>query len=127
MSSFTNYLEDRLLNHIFRNTASTAPTTVYLGLFTVTPSDTGGGTEVTGGGYARQAVTFGAPSGGIISNTGAVAFTASGAAFGAVVAVAYFDASTAGNMLAWDGITSATVNDGDTLNFPIGQLTIQLT
>ena len=127
MSSFTNYLEDRLLNHIFRNTASTAPTAVYMALFTVTPSDTGGGTEVTGGGYARQAITFGAPSGGIIANTGAVAFTASGASFGAVVAIAIFDASSAGNMLAWDGITSATVADGDTLNFPIGNVTIQLT
>lgn len=127
MSSFTNYLEDRVLNHIFRNTASTAPTTVYMALFTVTPSDTGGGTEVTGGGYARQAVTFGAPSGGIIANTGAVAFTASGASFGTVVAIAIFDASTAGNMLAWDGITSATIAVGDTLNFPIGNITVQLT
>ncbi len=127
MSSFTDYLEDRLLNHIFRNTASTAPATVYLALFTVTPSDTGGGTEVTGGGYARQAITFGASSGGAIANTGAVAFTASGANYGTVVAVAIMDALTVGNMLAWDGITSAVVNDGDTINFPIGDIDVTLT
>jgi hypothetical protein len=127
MSSFTDYLEDRTLNHFFRNTASTAPTTVYLALYTVTPSDTGGGTEVTGGGYARQAITFGAPSGGQIANTGAVSFTASGANFGTVVAVSIMDASTAGNMFAWDGITSAVVNDGDTISFAIGAVTVALT
>ncbi len=127
MSSFTDYLEDRVLNHIFRNTASTAPATVYLALFTVTPSDTGGGTEVSTGGYARQAITFGASSGGAIANTSAVAFTAAGANYGTVVAVAVMDALTVGNMLAWDGITSAIVNDGDTINFPIGDIDITLT
>lgn len=127
MSSFTDYLEDRVLNHIFRNTASTAPATVYLALYTVTPSDTGGGTEVTGGGYARQAITFGASSGGAISNTSAVSFTASGANYGTVVSVAVMDALTVGNMLAWDGITSAIINDGDTLNFAIGDIDITLT
>lgn len=127
MASFSDYLEDAALNHIFRNVALTSPTTVYMALFTVAPTDAGGGTEVTGGGYARQAVTFGAPSGGAIANTGAVSFTATGAAFGAVIAVGFFDASTAGNMLAWNTITSATINDGDTLNFPIGDIDITLT
>jgi len=127
MSSFTDYLEDAFLNHAFRNTALTSPTNVYLALFTVSPSDAGGGTEVSGSGYSRQAITFGAPSGGAISNTAQVSFTASGGNFGTVVAVAIMDASTAGNMLAWDGITSATINDGDTLNFPVGDIDITLT
>lgn len=127
MSSFADYLENAVLNHVFRNTSLTSPTTVYLALFTVAPTDAGGGTEVTGGGYARQAITFGAPSGGAIANTGAVAFTASGANFGTIVAVGIFDASSAGNMLAWDDITSAVINDGDTINFPVGDIDITLT
>jgi len=126
MSSFTDYLENAALNHVFRNTALTSPAAVYLALFTVAPTDAGGGTEVTGSGYARQAITFGAPSGGAIANTGAVSFTASGGNFGSVVAVGIFDAATAGNMLAWDAITAATVNDTDTLEFAIGDIDITL-
>jgi predicted metal-binding membrane protein len=127
MSSFSDYLENALLNHVFRNTALTAPTTVYLALYTAAPTDAGGGTQVSGGGYARQAITFGAPSGGAIANTSAVSFTATGAAYGTVVAVGIFDASTAGNLLAWDDITSAVINDGDTINFPIGDIDVTLT
>lgn len=127
MSSFSDYLENAVLNHVFRNTSLTSPTTVYLSLYTVTPSDAGGGTEVTGGGYARQAITFGAPSAGAIANTVAVAFTATGANFGTVVAVGIHDALTTGNLLAWDGITSAVINDGDTINFPIGDIDVTLT
>lgn len=127
MSSFTDYLENAVLNHVFRNIALTSPTTVYAAIFTVTPSDAGGGTEVTGGGYARQTVTFGAPSGGAISNTNVVNFTASGAGYGTVVAGAIFDALTGGNMLAWGPITSATINDTDTLRFAAGDIDVTLT
>lgn len=127
MSSFSDYLENALLNHVFRNTALTAPTTVYLALYTTAPTDAGGGTQVSGGGYARQAITFGAPSAGAIANTVAVAFTAAGANFGTIVAVGIFDALTAGNLLAWDDITSAVINDGDTINFPIGDIDVTLT
>jgi hypothetical protein len=127
MSSFSDYLENAVLNHVFRNTALTAPTTVYLALYTALPTDAGGGTQVSGGGYARQAITFGAPSGGVINNTSAVSFTASGAAYGTVVGVGIFDALSAGNLLAWDDITSAVVNDGDTINFPISNITLTLT
>ena len=127
MSSFSDYTENRVLDHLFRAVASSAPAAVYLALFTVAPTDTGGGTQVSTGGYARQAITFGAASGGAIANTVAVSFTASGAAYGAVVAIGIFDALTVGNMLAWAPITSATVNDGDTLQFPIGDIDVTLT
>lgn len=127
MSSFTDYLENALLSHVFRNTPLASPSAVYLALYTASPSDAAGGTEVSGSGYSRQAVTFGAPSGGVIANSAGVSFTASGGAFGTVVAVAILDASTAGNMLSWAPITSATVGDGDTINFATGQLTISLT
>ena len=127
MSSFSDYTENRVLDHLFRAVASTAPAAVYLALFTVAPTDAGGGTQVSTGGYARQAITFGAASGGAIANTVAVSFTAAGAAYGAVIAVGIFDALTVGNMLAWAPITSATVNDGDTLQFPIGDIDVTLT
>lgn len=127
MSSFSDYTENAVLNHLFRQTALTAPTTSRIALFTVAPTETGGGTEVSGAGYARQTVTWAAPSGGAISNSAAVSFTASGGSYGSVVAVGFFDAATAGNMLAYAPITSAAVGDGDTLNFAIGQLTVSLT
>lgn len=126
MSSFTDFLENELLDHVFRNAAYTSPINVYLALFTANPTDAGGGTEVSGAGYTRQAITFGAASGGAISNTVAVSFTASGGNYGSVTGVGIFDASTAGNMLAWDAITSATVNDTDTLTFAIGDIDITL-
>lgn len=126
MSSFTDYTENALLNHLLRNVALTSPAAVYLALFTVAPTDAGGGTEVAGSGYARQAITFGAPSGGAVANTAAVSFTAAGGNFGTVLAVGIFDALTAGNMLAWDGIASAVINDGDTINFPIGDIDVTL-
>lgn len=126
MSSFTNYLENAVLNHVFLNTPLTSPSGVYLGLFTVAPTDAGGGTEVAGNGYAREAVTYGAPSGGTIANTTTASFTASGGAFGDIVAIGVFDAATGGNMLYWDTITPATVNDTDTLNFEAGDLQLSL-
>jgi hypothetical protein len=127
MSSFSDYLEDAVLNYVFRNTGTPTSTNVYLALYTVTPSDTGGGTEVTGSGYARQLVVFDASSGGAVTNTVAETFTASGGSYGTVVATGIFDALTGGNLLAWDGITSTTITDGDTLTFPIGDIDISLT
>ncbi len=126
MSSFSDYLENALLDHVFRNTAYSSPATVYLALYTANPTDAGGGTEVTGAGYARQAITFGAASGGAMSNTAQVSFTASGGDYGTVTGIGIFDASTAGNLLAWDAITSANVTDGDSINFPIGDIDITL-
>lgn len=126
MSSLTDYAENAVLNLLFRNTPLAAVSTLRMGLFTVAPTDAGGGTEVSGAGYARQPVTFSAPSGGAISNTAAVTYTATGGNFGTVVAVGFFDAASGGNMIAWDAITSAVVNDGDSLDFAIGNIDISL-
>lgn len=126
MSDFTDFLEDELLDHAFRNASYTPPAAVYLGLFTAAPSDAGGGTEVSTGGYARQAITFGASSGGVVASTSDVAFTATGANFGTVGWSGVFDASTSGNLMAWKEIASVAVNDGDTITFPSGEYTISL-
>lgn len=126
--SFSDYLEDKLLDHAFRNTSYTPATTVYVALFTVAPTDAGGGTEVSGGSYARVAVTFGASSGGAISNSAIVDFGTATANWGTIVAMGTFDASTAGNMLSWaDLATSKAVNNGDAAQFPVGDLDITLT
>lgn len=127
MSSFSDFLEDELLDHAFAVASWTSPASVHLALFTVAPDDTGGGTEVTGSGYARQDTAFDVASGGATANSALESFTASGGNFGDVVAIGIFDAATVGNMLAWDGITSATVNDGDTIEFAIGAIDITLT
>lgn len=126
MSSFSDYLENELLDHVFRNSALTSPTAVYAALYTVAPTDAGGGTEVSGNGYARQSITFGAASGGAIANTADVDFTASGGNFGAIIAVGIFDASSGGNLLAWDAVSSTTINDGDTFRIATGDLDITL-
>jgi len=124
--SKSNYLEDAVINHFLRNSSVSSPTTVYAALFTSVPSDTGGGTEVTGGSYARVAVTFGAPSpAGTTSNSVEVTYPEATAGWGTVVAFGVFDALTTGNLLYWGDITpSKTVDSGDTARFAVGDLTI---
>lgn len=127
--SFTDYLEDALLKHVFTNTAYTSPSAVYLGLFTVAPTDTGGGTELSGSGYARQAITFSVsgtdPT--LATNSSAIEFPTATGSWGTLVAVAAFDALTTGNMLAWaDLASSRTVGSGDIFRIPANDLDITL-
>ena len=67
MAGFSDYLEDKVLDHVFGGVAYTQPTK-HVALYTVAPTDTGGGTEVTGGAYARQSVAF-TVSGNTASNS----------------------------------------------------------
>lgn len=129
MAALSDYAEKLLLDWSMTTGSATRPTSWYVALYTVAPSDSGGGTEVSTGGYSRQSVTFDAATSGAgtTSNTGAVSFTASGAAYGTVVAIGIFDASTSGNLL-WHGTMTAskTVDDGDTLEFSIGNIDLTL-
>jgi len=129
MSGFTDYLEDALLKHVFTNTSYTSPTTVYAALFTVAPSDTGGGTEVSGGAYARQSMAFSVSgTGTLATNSAAVEYPTATADYGTVVAVGIFDASTSGNLLAYANLTtSKTVSSGDVFRFNAGDVDITLT
>lgn len=126
MAGKTDYLENRILDHFFNAIASTAPATTYLALFTAAPTDAGGGTEVTGNAYARQAISFGAASGGALANDAAVNFpAATPAGWGTIVATAIFDALTGGNMLYWGLLTpNQTIGINGVLSFPIGQITV---
>lgn len=131
MSSFSDYTENLLLNWLLTTNSATRPTAWYVGLFTAAPSDTGGGTEVTGNGYARVATGTISISGTSTTATNAAAIefaAASGGNWGTITYAAIFDASTSGNMLAWAALTtSRTINDGDVFRIPAGSLTVTLT
>ena len=124
MAGFTDYLEDKVLDHVFGGSAYTAPTTLYVGLFTAAPSDTGGGTEVSGGAYARQTAAF-TVTNDTASNTSAIEYPTATADYGTVVAVGIFDASSSGNLLAYGNLTtSKTVSTGDVFRFNAGAIDI---
>ena len=126
--SFSDYLEDKLLKHAFTNTTYTPAATMYVGLYTAAPTDAGGGTEVSGGSYARVSVSFSVSgTGTLCTNSAAVEFTAATASWGTIVAVGVFDASTAGNLLAWAELaTNKTIDTGDIFRIPAGDLDITL-
>jgi len=131
MSSFSDYTENLLLNWLLTTNSATRPTAWYVGLFTAAPSDTGGGTEVTGNGYARVATGTISISGTSTTATNAAAIefaAASGGNWGTITHAAIFDASTGGNMLAWAALTtSRTINSGDVFRIPASSLTVTLT
>lgn len=129
MSALSDFSEKLLLDWLMTTGTATRPTAWFVALYTAAPSDTGGGTEVTGSGYARQAVTFAAAAspGGTTNNTGSVSFTAAGGNFGTVTHIGIFTAASGGSLL-WHGALAAsrTVNDGDTLSFAAGSINLTL-
>lgn len=125
--SFTDYLENKLLDHVFKNTAYTQPATVYVALFTTATSDAGAGTEVSGGSYARQAAAFDAAASGATANTSAIDFPTATASWGTVTHFAVYDAASAGNMLAHAALTtSKAIDTGDVARWNAGELDITL-
>lgn len=143
MAAMSNYLENKIIDDLFRGQAFSAPATLYVGLFTVAPSDTGGGTEVTGGSYARASIaaslanfagTQGAGTtvassgtGGTTSNNTAITFATPSATWGTVVAFGIFDAASGGNLLFYGTLTiNKTINQNDTVTFPAASLSIQI-
>jgi hypothetical protein len=133
MSSFGDFLEDELLDHVFGNAAYAAPATLYLALSTTDPTDDGSGiTEPGGGSYARlgvanNATNFPAASGGSKSNGTDFTFVTATASWGVIAYMAIFDAGAGGNMLAHASLTSSkTIDNGDTVIFETGNLTITL-
>lgn len=123
--NLTNYLENKLIDHFLGTTSYTMPTDVYVALFTVSPGEAGGGTEVTGGSYARKVATFTAAASGATSNDANVDFTGMPAA--TTVAIGIFDAITSGNMLLYGTLTTNKTTDaGDTLRIATGDLDISI-
>jgi len=127
MSEMSNYLENALINVTLRATSYTAPTTVYVALYTTDPTDADTGTEVTGGSYARTAVTFAAPSNGVSTNSADVTFPTCTAGWGVVTHIGLRDASTAGNLLYHTPLdTSKTIDTGDIFKISTGNLSVTL-
>lgn len=124
----TYYLDDNFINVALRNTAFVSPAVIYVALFTVAPGVGGGGTEVVGGGYGRQTVTFDAPVNGQSANTAEVLFPIATAAWGTVTSFALMDASSGGNMLYFGNLsTPRSVLISDQIRFPTGALVVQET
>ena len=127
MAEFSNYLENALINAVLRNTSYTSPATVYVSLYTTDPTDADTGTEVSGGSYARQAVTFGAPSNGVSTNSADVTFPTATASWGTVSHIGIHDASTSGNLLFHTPLdTAKTIDSGDIFKIETGNLSVTL-
>ena len=127
MAEFSNYLENALINAVLRNTSYTSPATVYVSLYTTDPTDAGSGTEVSGGSYARTAVTFGAPSNGVSTNSADVTFPTCTVSWGTVSHIGIHDASTSGNLLFHTPLdTSKTIDSGDIFKIETGNLSVTL-
>jgi hypothetical protein len=142
--AMTDYLENKIIDWLFRGQAFTPPATIYVSLHTAACSDSSTGTEVSGGSYARVAVTSALANwagtqaaasttastgtGGTTSNNAAVTFPAPTANWGSITHFGLFDASTSGNQLACAALTvSKTVNNGDAApSFAAAALTFQV-
>lgn len=133
MSAMSDYLEGQLRAHLFRTASFTKPTTLAVALFTAAPSDAGGGTEVTGGSYARVSVnpldanwTAASSTDGVTTNASAITFAAPTANWGTVTHFAIYDATSAGNLLVWGALTaSRVISNGDAApSFAAGALAI---
>lgn len=144
MAAMTDYLENKVIDWLLRGQTFTPPATLYVALYTTTPTDSSAGTEVTGGSYARVAVTSSmanwagtqsaasttasSGTGGTTSNNAAVTFSPGPTAdWGAITGFGICDASTAGNLLIYAALTTPkTVNSGDAApSFAAGALTFQ--
>lgn len=137
-------MENKLIDFVLRAQTFTPPATTYVALFTANEADSGGGTEVSGGSYARVAVTSGLTqwagtqsagstvastgTGGTTSNNAAIIFPAPTGNWGVVTGMGVFDASTSGNLLFYSALTIAkTINSGDGApSFAISTLTFQI-
>ena len=127
MAELSNYLENALINVTLRATSYTAPTTVYLALYTTDPTDADTGTECSGTSYARQAVTFGAPSNGVSTNSAAVEFPQAGSSWGTITHIGIRDALTTGNLLYHTPLdASKTIATGDVFRIATSSLSVTL-
>jgi hypothetical protein len=131
MSAASDYLEGELRKHLFRTGSFTKPTVLAIALYTAAPGETGGGTEVSGGSYARVQRdpldanwTAASATDGLTDNAAIITFPTPTANWGVVTHQALHDATSGGNMLIYGALTvSKTVNNGDPApNFPVGTL-----
>jgi hypothetical protein len=127
MAEISNFLENAIINATLRNTTYTSVATVYVSLWTTDPTDAGSGTEVSGGSYARTAVTFDAPSNGVTTNSADVTFPTATGSWGTVGWIGINDALSSGNLLYHSPLdVSKTVTSGDIFKISTGNLSVTL-
>jgi len=136
MSAASNYLENKLLDHVLKVATFTVPTTLYLGLFNNTSTATAANleagvltdeTSTSGTAYARKTVAFGAASGGTAATNATVTFDTATVSWGTITHIAVMDAITGGNVLFYGAVTvSKLIDVGDTFQVSTGNLTISL-
>lgn len=124
--SLSNTFETTTLQWLFTTTSVTRPTSWFLALYTVAPTDTGGGTECSGTSYARQSFTM-TVSGDTATNGANIEYAVAGSSWGTLVAVGIFDALSGGNLIAYGNLTtSKAIDTGDVFRIPAGDLDITL-
>ncbi len=136
MSAASNYLENKVLDHVLTATSYTAPGTRYLALFNNTSGSAATNleagtltdeTSTSGTAYGRKTVTFAAASSGTSATNATVTFDAATANWGTITHVAVMDAATSGNVLFWGAVTTPkTIETGDTFQVSSGNLTVSL-
>lgn len=122
----TNYLANQIGNATLRGTTYTGVANVYASLYSVTPTASASGTELTGNGYSRQLITFSSAANGVVTSNTAVTFTNSGNAWPTIVAFGIADASSTGNLLYYKGIASRNVQLNGNVILGSGNVTITL-
>ncbi len=124
--SLSNTFETHTLNYLFTATSVTRPTAWYVALFTSNPDEDASGTEVSGGAYVRQSVTF-TVSGNTASNSAAIEFPTATASYGTVTHIGVFDASSGGNLIAYAALTtSKAIDTGDVMRIPASDLDVTM-
>ncbi len=125
MSAMSDYLENKVLDHVLATSAYTMPSAIYIGLSTGSFNDDNSGTELSGNGYARQSIAFDAAVSGTADNTAAAEFSPATSSWGTVTHFGLFDASTGGNLLIHGAFTVGKLIDtGDILKVSAGDLDI---
>jgi len=130
MAGLSTYAQQKVLEHIVGKTSFTMPANVWVALFTAAPSDAGGGTECTGGSYARKqtvGANWGTASGTSIANAQLVTFVTPSGSWGTATHFAIMDAATVGNQIGWAALTTPqAVGSGNLVEFAIGALVVTL-
>lgn len=125
MSAMSDYLENKILDHVLGTTAYTAPSTVYIGLATASFADDNSGTELSGNNYSRVSAAFDAAASGATDNTSAIEFAAATGSWGTVSHFGVFDQSSGGNLLIHGAFTTGkAIASGDVLKISAGDLDI---
>ena len=125
MAALSNYAENEMLDHMLGTGSFTAPTNVFLSLWTSDPTDAGSGTELSGSGYVRKDINFGAASSGVATSSGVVTFPTASGSWGLVTHIGIHDAVSSGNLLFHGALTaSKTIASGDVFQVANGAITI---